>query len=440
MGMRILTVFLEGKADTSMSLLELNADQLKELADQTRKDYEELKAKGLKLDLTRGKPSKAQLDLSNDLLELPGKSNYTDADGVDIRNYGNAEGIRDIRELWGKLIGIEPSHLLAADSSSLNIEFDLISWAFAFGTNDSERPWREEENLKWICPVPGYDRHHTITEQFGFEMINVPMLENGPDVEAIKELVKDPAVKGMWSVPVYSNPTGVTFSEEVVRELAAMETAAPDFRIMWDNAYAVHPLGDEFPELLDVIAISEEAGNPNRFWQVSSTSKITHAGAGVAFFASSKANLDWYLKIAGVRGIGPNKINQLAHAEFFGSAEGVRAVMRRHAALLKPKFDAVLEILENRLGKYNVAQWTTPEGGYFISLDVVDGTATRVWELAKQAGIVLTKAGASFPLGKDVNDRNIRLAPSLPPISEVETAMDGVATCVLLAALEKLEA
>lgn len=423
-----------------MSLLELNPEQLKELTEQTRTQYEELKAKGLKLDLTRGKPSRAQLDLSNDLLELPGQDNFTDADNVDARNYGNSKGIRDIRELWGNLIGVPLGNILAGDSSSLNIQFDLISWAYTFGTNDSERPWSQEDSLKWICPVPGYDRHHTITEAFGFEMIPVPMLEDGPDMAAVKELVKDPAVKGMWTVPVYSNPTGVTFSEEVVKELASMETAAPDFRILWDNAYAVHPLGDEFPELIDVLTVSEEAGNPNRFWQFSSTSKITHAGSGVAFFASSTANLEWYLKYAGVRGIGPNKMNQLAHAKFFGSAEGVRAVMRRHAGLLKPKFDAVLDILESRLGKYNVAQWTKPEGGYFISLDVVDGTATRVWELAKDAGIVLTKAGASFPLGEDPNDRNIRLAPSLPPLEEVEAAMDGVATCVLLAALEKLEA
>ena len=423
-----------------MSLLDLDSAQRAELAQEVRTSYEELKAKGLKLDLTRGKPAKAQLDLSEDLLELPGRHNFTDASGADIRNYGNAEGISDIRQIWATLLGIDSSLLLAADSSSLNIEFDLISWACAFGTNDSEQPWFLEPERKWICPVPGYDRHHAITERFGFEMIPVPMLEDGPDIEAVKELVKDPAVKGMWTVPIFANPTGYSISAEVAAELAHMETAAPDFRVMWDNAYAVHTLTDEFPEIIDIVALGAEHGHPNRFWTVSSTSKITFAGSGVAFFNSSRANLDWYLSIAGVRGIGPNKVNQLAHAAFFGSAEGVRAIMRRHAHLLAEKFDAVLRILDERLGAYEVARWTRPAGGYFISLDVIDGTATRVWELARDAGIVLTQSGATFPHGQDPNDRNLRLAPSLPPLEEIELAMDGVATCVLLAALEKLGA
>ncbi|MCQ9345218.1 aminotransferase class I/II-fold pyridoxal phosphate-dependent enzyme [Corynebacterium phoceense] len=423
-----------------MSLLSLDADQLKELAERIRKDYAELKAKGLQLNLTRGKPSKAQSDLANDLLSLPGEDNYTDAAGNDLRNYGNLDGIREVRELWGKLLGIPAENLVAADSSSLNIMFDLISFAHTWGTNDSERPWGQEDKVKWICPVPGYDRHFAITEKFGYELITVPMLEDGPDMGAIRELVQDPQVKGMWTVPMFSNPTGVTISEEIARELASLETAAPDFRVVWDNAYAVHTLTEDFPQILPILDYAREAGNPNRFWVMSSTSKITFAGAGVAFFASSLENLEWYRSFAGIRGIGPNKINQLAHYEFFGSAEGVRSVMRRHAALLAPKFDAVLRILSERLGEYEVARWTEPKGGYFISLDVIDGTATRVWELAKDAGIVLTKAGSAYPHGDDPNDRNIRLAPSLPPQAEVETAMDGVATCVLLAALEKLGA
>lgn len=423
-----------------MSLLSLDADQLKELAERTRKDYEELKAKGLQLNLTRGKPSKAQLDLANDLLALPGEDNYTDAAGNDLRNYGNLDGIREIRELWGKLLGIPAENLMAADSSSLNIMFDLISFAHTWGTNDSERPWGQEDKVKWICPVPGYDRHFAITEKFGYELVTVPILEDGPDMGAIRELVQDPQVKGMWTVPMFSNPAGVTISEEIAREIASLETAAPDFRVVWDNAYAVHTLTEDFPQILPILDYAREAGNPNRFWVMSSTSKITFAGAGVAFFASSLGNLEWYRSCAGIRGIGPNKINQLAHYEFFGSAEGVRSVMRRHAALLAPKFDAVLRILSERLGEYEVARWTEPKGGYFISLDVIDGTATRVWELAKDAGIVLTKAGSAYPHGEDPNDRNIRLAPSLPPLAEVETAMDGVATCVLLAALEKLGA
>ncbi len=422
-----------------MSLLDLDTAAREELAAKVREEYETLKSRNLNLDLTRGKPSSEQLDLSNDLLELPGKGNYVDADGTDVRNYGNLKGIRDIREIWGDLIGVPVKNLYAEDSSSLNIMFDLISWSYIFGNNDSERPWREEETVKWICPVPGYDRHFAITEKFGFEMVSVPMLDDGPDVDAIAELVKDPAVKGMWTVPMFANPSGVTVTEDVVRALAEMETAAPDFRIVWDNAYAVHTFTEDFPPIIDVLSAAEAAGNPNRFWVMSSTSKITHAGAGVAFFASSKENLDWYASVAGIRGIGPNKINQLAHAKLFGDADGVRALMQKHAQILAPKFEAVLEILDGRLGEYEVARWTTPAGGYFISLDVVDGTATRVWELAREAGITLTKAGSAFPKGEDPNDRNIRLAPSLPPIDEVRTAMDGVATCVLLAALEKLE-
>ncbi|WP_342318850.1 aminotransferase class I/II-fold pyridoxal phosphate-dependent enzyme [Corynebacterium mayonis] len=423
-----------------MSLLDLETNELKELAADVRGRYEELKAKNLNLDLTRGKPSAEQLDFSNEVLGLPGKDTYRDKTGADVRNYGNLQGIVDIRELWAEVLGVDAANVIAGDSSSLNIMFDLISWAFTFGTNDSERAWREEEAVKWICPVPGYDRHFAITEQFGFEMVSVPMLDDGPDVDAIERLVQDPQVKGMWAVPLFGNPTGVIYSREVVERLAAMETAAPDFRIVWDNAYAVHTLDGELPENPDVIALSAAKGHPNRFWYMSSTSKITLAGAGVSFFASSQENLDWYASIAGIRGIGPNKVNQLAHARFFGDAEGVRALMRRHAGSLEPKFRAVIDILESRLGEFSVARWTQPQGGYFISLDVLDGTATRVWELAKDAGITLTKAGSAFPHGVDPNDRHIRLAPSLPPLAEIVEAMDGVATCVLLAAVEKLGA
>ncbi|WIM67902.1 aminotransferase [Corynebacterium breve] len=422
-----------------MSLLNLESTELAELSQKVRAEYEELKAKNLKLDLTRGKPSAEQLDFADELLALPGQGNYRTASGEDVRNYGNLKGIEDIRAIWAELLGVSVDNIFAGDSSSLNIMFDLVSWSYLFGNNDSERPWKDEEKVKWICPVPGYDRHFTITETLGFDMVTVPMLEDGPDINAIEELVKDPQVKGMWTVPVFGNPTGISFSEEVCDRLAAMETAAADFRIIWDNAYAVHTLTDEFPVIHDVVGKAAAAGNPNRFWVLTSTSKITHAGGGVSFFASSADNLAWYSKIAGVRGIGPNKVNQLAHAKYFHDAEGVKAVMRKHAGSLAPKFDAVLNTLEERLGQYEVARWTKPTGGYFISLDVIDGTANRVWELARDAGIKLTEAGSSFPLHQDPNDRNIRLAPSLPPLEEVTEAMDGVATCVLLAAIEKLE-
>ena len=421
-------------------LSEHTPEQLAELAKDVREQYAALQAKGLKLDLTRGKPSAEQLDFANELLDLPGKDNYTDSDGADVRNYGGAVGIPDIRNLWADVLGVDPALVIAGDASSLNIMFDLVSYSYTFGNNDSPRPWKDEEKLKWICPVPGYDRHFAITELFGFELLTVPMGEGGPDMDAVEELAKDPQVKGMWTVPTFSNPTGTVYSRETIDRLAQMETGAPDFRIVWDNAYAVHTLTDEFPENPDVLKIAAAAGNPNRFWYMSSTSKITHAGSGVAFFASSAENLAWYTKIAGVRGIGPNKVNQLAHARYFHDAEGVRMVMRKHAGSLAPKFEAVERALENRLGGYDIATWTRPEGGYFVSLDVPEGTATRVWQLAKEAGINLTQAGSPFPLHDDPQDRTLRLAPSMPPLDEVAEAMDGVALCVLLAAIEQREA
>ena len=418
-------------------LNELNPQEREALQADVEKRYRELQARNLNLDLTRGKPSSEQLDLSNALLALPGEDDYVDATGADVRNYGNLTGIVDIRELWAAAIGVDPANLYAGDSSSLNMMFDLISFAFLFGTNDSERPWKDEAQVKWICPVPGYDRHFAITEHFGVEMLQVPMTPEGPDMDQVEELAKDPAVKGMWSVPIFGNPTGITYSRETVERLAAMETGAKDFRIVWDNAYAIHTLTGDVPENPNVIEIAAAAGNPNRFWYMSSTSKITLAGSGVAFFASSADNLDWYASHASIRGIGPNKVNQLAHARFFGDVEGLRAHMAKHAESLAPKFAAVTRILNERLGAYGIAEWTEPEGGYFISLDVTGGSATRVWELAKNAGITLTKAGSSFPHGHDPLDRNIRLAPSLPPLEEVATAMDGVATCVLKACLER---
>ncbi|MDK8768992.1 aminotransferase class I/II-fold pyridoxal phosphate-dependent enzyme [Corynebacterium freneyi] len=423
-----------------MKLDSYDSHELAQLKDDLAKEYADLKAKGLKLDLTRGKPSAEQLDFANPLLGLPAPDYVTD-DGEDVRNYGNLKGIAGIRELWAGLLDLPVANVIAGDASSLNIQFDLISWAMQFGTADSERPWNEEPVLKWLCPVPGYDRHFSITEHFGFEMIPVPLNDDGPDMDMVERLVAaDPQIKGMWNVPVFSNPTGVTYSEEVCRRLVEMPTAAPDFRLIWDNAYMVHTLTDEFPANHPVITWAEEAGNGNRVWEFASTSKITFAGAGVAFFASSEANLADYVRHASIRGIGPNKVNQLAHLKFFGDADGVRAQMMRHRESLAPKFDRVLELLNERLGEYGVAEWTTPKGGYFISLDVVDGTARRVIELAKEAGIALTGPGSSFPLKDDPNDRNIRLAPSLPPIEELEAAMDGVATCVLLAAAEQFAA
>lgn len=399
--------------------------------------YAELQAKGLKLDLTRGKPSAQQLDLSNALLSLPGTDVTRDDAGTDVRNYGGLEGLPQVRRIFAELLDVPVEQLLAGGNASLTLMHDTLAYASLFGFPESPKPWAREEKVRWICAVPGYDRHFAICEALGFEMITVPMTEDGPDAVAIAELVADdPTIKGMWVVPTYSNPDGAVVAEEVARALVSMPTAASDFRIIWDNAYALHHLTDDEVTTPNAISLAAEAGNPDRVVMVASTSKITFAGAGVSFWASSPANVAWFTKHLAVATIGPDKVNQLRHALFFGSADGVREHMRKHREILAPKFEAVVEILEARLGKYDVASWTAPRGGYFVSLDVVPGTASRVVQLAKEAGIALTPAGATYPYGRDPENRNIRLAPSMPPLSEVREAMDGVATCVLLAAAE----
>lgn len=418
----------------------MTADQLRDTQADLRKRYDALCDAGLSLNLTRGKPAPDQLDLSEGLLALPGVGNHTSPDGTDCRNYGGVAGLPDLRAIFGELLGTGPDRIVAQNNASLQIMHDLTVFALLRGTPDSERPWSQHDGpIKFLCPVPGYDRHFAITEQYGIEMINVPMNPDGPDAAACAELVAaDPSIKGMWVVPTYSNPTGYSVSEDVARGLVALPAAAPDFRIYWDNAYAVHTLLDEAPTPLPILDLAAEAGNRNRVYVFGSTSKITFAGGGVAFFGSSKENLDWYTGHANIATIGPDKLNQLRHLQFFGDADGVRAQMARHRALIAPKFELVLQILEDRLAESKIAHWTDPEGGYFISLDVIDGTAARTVALAKQAGIALTAAGATFPYKNDPDDRNIRLAPTFPPIDELATAMDGVATCALLAATEKL--
>lgn len=398
--------------------------------------YDQLRSAGLKLDLTRGKPSAEQLDLSADLLTLPG-DDFRAADGTDVRNYGGLTGLTELREIFAELLHVPVDQLVAEGNASLEIMHDTLAFALLRGTPDSPRPWAQEEQVTFICPVPGYDRHFALTEQYGIRMVTVDMRDDGPDVDAVRELVKDPSVKGMWLVPTYANPSGAVVSEAVAAELAALETAAPDFRLYWDNAYAVHHLTDERTKSADILGLCAASGHPNRPYVFASTSKITFAGSGVAFFASSPENIAWYLGNLGKRTIGPDKLNQLRHARYLQSPDGVMALMDRHRAILAPKFDAVLEILDNRLGPHDAATWSVPKGGYFINLDVVEGTATRVVQLAKDAGIALTPAGSSFPYGKDPLDRNIRLAPSFPTIDELRAAMEGVATCVLLAAAEK---
>ncbi|WP_051197019.1 aminotransferase class I/II-fold pyridoxal phosphate-dependent enzyme [Jonesia quinghaiensis] len=418
------------------AILDLPTQGLRDLHAQLQREYEDLTARGLSLDLTRGKPSTEQLDISNALLTLPGGVSRC-PDGTDTRNYGGNRGLPGLRAVFAELLNLDVNNIIAAGNSSLEIMHDLVVFSLLHGNVDSTGPWVTNTPVKFLAPVPGYDRHFAICESFGIELIPVPLLADGPDMTVVRELVAaDPTIRGMWCVPTYSNPTGATYSREVVEALVSMETAAPDFRLWWDNAYAVHTLVDQAPEAIDILGLAAQAGNPNRPYVIASTSKITFAGSGVAFFAASTANLDWYLSHTGKRSIGPDKVNQLRHVLFFQNAQGVRDVMARHRAILAPKFEAVLDILDARLASAGVARWTRPEGGYFISLDVLPGTARRVVELAKSAGIALTAAGSAFPYGRDPRDENIRLAPSFPPLEAVHAAMDGVATCVLLASVE----
>ena len=404
-----------------------------------QREYAELQGKKLTLDLTRGKPSPEQLDLSNALLSLPGAGDYRDDDGTDTRNYGGLHGLPELRAVFGELLGIAVPNLIAGNNASLEFMHDVVAYSMLHGGVDSPRPGSAEPGVAFLCPVPGYDRHFAITETMGITMIPIPMRDDGPDVDLIEELVAvDPAIKGMWSVPVFGNPTGITYSWETVRRLVQMKTAAPDFRLFWDNAYAVHTLTDEFPHQIDVLGLAAAAGNPNRPYVFASTSKITFAGSGVSFFGGSLGNIAWYLQYAGKKSIGPDKVNQLRHLRFFGDAEGVRAQMRRHQQILAPKFALAAEILETRLAASKIASWTNPQGGYFISLDVWPGTARRTVALAKEAGIAVTEAGASFPYRKDPEDKNIRIAPSFPSVQDLRDAVDGLATCALLAAAEAL--
>ncbi|MGF9756684.1 aminotransferase class I/II-fold pyridoxal phosphate-dependent enzyme [Microvirga sp. 0TCS3.31] len=418
------------------ALADLSADDLAALLDEQRAAYEQLKARGLKLDLTRGKPSAQQLDLADDLLRLP--TTTKDASGVDVRNYGGLEGLRELREMFAELLWVEPDQVVAGGNSSLSIMRDCLAWMMLFGAVDSERPWGKEDTVRFVCPVPGYDRHFTLLESLGIEMVTVPMNDDGPDVDAVAALVADdPSIKGMWIVPTYANPSGATCSQDVAARLAAMPTAAPDFKIFWDNAYALHHLTEEEAKSADILTLASAAGHPDRPVMFASTSKITWAGAGVAFLAASENNVRWYLGHLGNGSIGPDKVNHLRHAEFFGSPQGVRDHMARHREIIAPKFAEVDRVLTERLGGRGVATWNTPTGGYFVNLDVVPGTASRVVALAKDAGIALTPAGSSFPYKQDPDDTNIRLAPTMPPLAEVTEAMEAVATCVLLAAAEK---
>jgi DNA-binding transcriptional MocR family regulator len=406
--------------------------------DELRADYDELRSRGLTFDLTRGKPSPAQLDLANALLTLPGVDDYRDAAGTDLRNYGGPDGLPELRAIFGELLHIPTEQLLAPDTTSLPIMHATVVAALLHGVAHGDGPWRDVQGLAFLCPVPGYDRHFTICEALDIRMIPVPMLDGALDVAKIAELVaSDASIRGMWCVPMYSNPTGYSYTEAEVRALVGMETAAPDFRLFWDNAYAVHHLSDDEAPVVDVLGLAAAGGHPDRPFVFASTSKVTFAGGGVGFFGGSPDNVRWAKLHASARTIGPDKINQLRHVRFLKDADGVRAHMQKHRALLVPRFDAVLEILSARLG--DAAEWTTPKGGYFITLEAGEGCATRAIALAKDAGIAVTGAGAPYPYGDDPHDSTIRIAPSFPSLEDLRAAMDGLCTCILLAQAERAD-
>ena len=394
--------------------------------------YNEFKARGLKLDMSRGKPCKEQLDLSVALNDV---SDYV-SNGVDVRNYGMLDGIPSCKKLFADLMGVKPENVIVGPTSSLNLMFDYVSQCYTHGAGST--PWCKLDKVKFLCPVPGYDRHFTILEHFGIEMINVDMKQDGPDMDAIEELVKDPSVKGMFCVPKYSNPQGITFSDDVVRRIAALKPAAEDFRIVWDNAYCVHDLVEDGDKLLNIFDVLPEYGNDDMVVEVCSTSKITFPGAGISAIIASDNNIKMIKSRLNAQIISYDKMNQHRHVVFFGDANGVLNHMKKHAAILKPKFDIVIKTLNEELAGKGIASWFAPKGGYFISLDVMDGCAKRVGELCKEAGVTLTSVGATYPYGKDPNNKNIRIAPSFPPVDELSLAAELLCICTRLAAAEKL--
>jgi DNA-binding transcriptional MocR family regulator len=418
------------------NLTQLGDQQLQQK--QLRENYDAFRARGLKLDLTRGKPGPAQLDLSAGLLSLPGTHDYLAEGGVDCRNYGGLQGLVEVRRLFSRMMGAPAEQIVAANNSSLALMHDTIVYALLKGTCDSNTPWSKQEEISFLCPVPGYDRHFTICQDYGIRMIPVAMLEDGPDMEEVERLVAaDSSIRGMWCVPKYSNPTGTVYSDATVERLAAMKAAAPDFHLFWDNAYAVHHLTSQPVEIANILELCARHGNPNRAFVFASTSKITLPGSGLALFAGSKDNVKWLLARLVPQTIGPDKINHLRHVRFLKDSEGIGKLMEEHRALIAPKFQKVLDILAEKLSGVADVSWTRPKGGYFISLEVGKGCAKRVVSLAKEAGVVLTPAGATHPYGKDPDDRTIRIAPTFPELAEVAQAAEGVAICVLLAAAEK---
>ena len=397
-----------------------------------------LKALNLKLNMARGKPSKAQLDIVSDMFDLMRDPAQYVSDGIDVRNYGETAGLPAARRLFADILGCKPEQVFAGGNASLQLMYDTISKAYTHGLLHSEKPWCREEKVKWLCPAPGYDRHFKVTQSFGFELITIPMTDEGPDMDAVEEAVKDSAVKGIWCVPKYSNPDGIIYSDETIHRLAAMKPAAPDFIIMWDNAYCIHEFEGEYVEFPDMLRLCAEAGNPDMVFEYASTSKVTLPGAGVSCFATSENNLSYMLKLLDIQVISFDKVNQQRHVLYLKDKANTLKLMKKHAAVMAPKFRTVLEVLDKEIAPTETASWRHPKGGYFVSFNALPGTAKRALALCKEAGVTMTGAGATFPYGVDPQDSNIRIAPSLPPVEELQQAMEVFCTCVKLSALEKL--
>ena len=421
------------KPYASMTPAELQAEYA-----AVKGSYDAEKALGLKLNMARGKPGKAQLDLVSDMLTVLADPADCQVDGIDARNYGELAGLPCARKLYAEILGCKPSEVYAGGNASLALMYNVISKAWTFGLKESDRPWCKEDKVKFLCPAPGYDRHFRITETFGIEMITIPMTATGPDMDLVEELVKDETVRGMWCVPKYSNPDGIIYSDETIDRIVHMNPAAKDFALMWDNAYCVHEFEGDFVPFRDILPLCREAGRPNMAYEFASTSKITFPGAGLAVMATSEENLAYLMKYLGVETIGFDKVNQLRHVKYLQSKEHTLEIMKRHASVLGPKFAMVLDTLEREIAPLEIAAWQKPKGGYFVSANAMAGTAKRTLQLCKEAGVVMTDAGATYPYGKDPQDSNIRVAPSLPPVEELRQAMDVFCLALRLSALEKL--
>ncbi|CAB1071462.1 Aspartate transaminase (EC [Olavius algarvensis Delta 1 endosymbiont] len=413
--------------------------ELEQLKDDLMAQYQTFKSRGLNLDITRGKPCPEQLDLALEMLDCVNSKNYVTEEGTDSRNYGGLDGIPAAKKLFAEYLEVQPEELIIGGNSSLNLMHDALMRAIVKGASPDCPPWGKVAQIKFLCPSPGYDRHFFICEYLGIEMITVAMDENGPDMTAVEKLVaEDESIKGIWCVPKYSNPTGAVYSDEVVERLAAMPTKAADFRIFWDNAYTVHHLADQPLPLKNILEACKQAGHPERVYIFGSTSKVAFAGSGLAMMAGSAKNMDHARKQIAFQTIGPDKLNQLRHTAFFKNMDGIHDHMQKQAAILKPKFDTVQSELESALGGKNIADWSRPLGGYFVSIDTMEGCAAEVIRMAEEAGVKLTPAGSTYPYMRDPSDRNIRIAPSFPPLADIASAMQLVGICIQLASIDKL--